>query len=137
MTEVREAIRLHIATTAQIAFLTQTVRPGVFQKLDQPPCILVKLIANVPWEWLNDISRTFKARLAVQCYGNDVAKADVLAKYVREKALTSLLKGTIQGCDIRECSLEVGPFDHEDQPKDGSDDWLRSVRQDFLIIYNS
>jgi len=134
---VREAIRLHLLATPQVANLTQVIRPGVLQQLDKPPAILVKVVGNVPQEWLNDASRNFKARVAIQAYGEDVSKADVIAERIRIYALHSLLKGNIQGCDIREVSLEIGPFEHEDQPKDGSDDWMRSVRQDFLVIYNT
>ena len=136
MTAVREAIRLRLLATPQVSNITEVIRPGVLQLNDKPPAVLVRVIGDSPQEWLNTNERTHKARIAVQAYGADVTKADTLAEMIRTYALYPLLKGNVHGCDIREVSLEVGPFEQQDQPKDGSDDWMRSVRQDFMVIYN-
>jgi hypothetical protein len=132
---IRDAIRDHLLATAQVTAITSVIRPGVLAQQDAAPCVLVKVVSNVPQEWVNSQERMYRARVAVQAYGENVTASDTLAQAIRDNALPPLTKGTIQGINVREISLEGGPFDNEDQPKDGSDEWMRHVRQDFLIHY--
>jgi hypothetical protein len=136
MANIRDAIRSHLLATPQVSGVTQVVRPGVLAEHDLPPAIIVKVVGDAPHEFLNSAARQHRARIAIQAYGDDVTASDTLADLIRTYALHPLLKGIVQGVNIRDCSLEGGPFDDEDQPKDGSDEWMRHVRMDFLVIYN-
>lgn len=137
MPYIRDGIRGYLLAQQVLTDLLgpkKIIRPGVLQQVDEPPAILVKVVADTPEEWLNDQTRVHRARLAINCYGVDVSRSDQLASVVR-MILHPMLKGMINGVNMRECSLVSGPFDAEDQPKDGSDAWMRHVRQDFQFYY--
>jgi len=134
-TNIRDALRDHLLATPTLTAITTVIRPGVLAQGDAPPAILVKVVSNTPQEWLNSSQRMYRARVAVNCYGANVTASDDMAKVVRDVALPPLLKGMVQGINVREISLESGPFDAEDIPKDASDEWMRHARLDFLVIY--
>lgn len=136
-TDIRNAIRSYLLNHGAVSAITTTIRPGVLAEKDVAPAILIKLISNVPQEWLNTKDRVYRGVLSINAYGAEVSKSDELARVIREEALHPLLKGPIHGMSVREVSLESGPYDDEDQPKDGSDDWMRHVRQNFRIHYYS
>lgn len=135
--DLGKSVRDRLAHTAEV---TKIVGPRIYADvLDQGPddkvlpAIVVFLGSNGCEDTLNDAERLFHPQVNVWTFAVDRATANAAAKAVRDYALASDLRGSIEGMNWLECSQSAGPTEAVDAPPAGGNSWRKVTQQTFTI----
>lgn len=132
--DLGKSVRDRLLHTSQVTAICQAqIYADVLDQSAQPPAIAAWVDSTSPNEDLNSTDRLGPSQVVVLAWGKDRAQSTALAKAIRDYALPSTLRGSIEGMDWKDVSLTGGPAELVDVPKDGSDRWRRVVRQVFTI----
>ena len=111
------------------------IHPVILPQSSLLPAIVYQIVSTTSDGHLRGIGALAHSRLRIRCYAANRSDAFTLSEFIRHPLVFEGGRRPWGELFINGVSIESGPFDDFDLPRDASDEWRLYIVTDYLVSW--